>query len=222
MARADELWELTKAGLFDRLKKAVHSAGGNNAVSVASGVPISTLNAYLSGFTMPSLAKLASIARACGVSIDYLISGAKKEDEYLAFGIGAGLIPVRRLAFRAAAGAGAVVLQDEPTLLPLPAALIRELGLRGDTARAIEAQGDSMAPTIQDGDLVLLNVGERELRDGKIYVFTIGDEAFLKRLRRERGGLVMISDNPAFPPEAVKHGESLAIIGRVVWGGRRL
>ncbi len=79
-----------------------------------------------------------------------------------------------------------------------------------------------MKPTIEDGDLILLDVADRELRDDKIYVLTISDEAFLKRLRRERGRWMMISDNPRFPPEPIPAAEVTRVVGRVVWGGRRL
>lgn len=181
-----------------------------------AGMSQGGLHRILSGGE-PNRETLIALAKAAGVSVGWL---ADEEPSSLPPQRGETL--VRRLAFQASAGAGALVIQEEPSPLPLPSALITELGLKPENARAMEAQGDSMKPTIEDGDLILVNVADRELRDGKIYVFTIGDEAFLKRLRRERGRAVMVSDNPDFPPEPVPAGEVIRIIGRVVWGGRRL
>jgi phage repressor protein C with HTH and peptisase S24 domain len=63
----------------------------------------------------------------------------------------------------------------------------------------------------------------RRAVEGKIYVFSIGDEAYVKRLRRTAGAVVMISDNrEMFPPEEVPQESALCIYGRVMWAGRSL
>lgn len=166
----------------------------------------------------PNRETLIALAKAGAVSVGWLADEETPE----ATAAGAETL-VRKLAFRASAGAGgALVLHEEPVPLPMPTALLNELGLKPASARAIEAQGDSMVPTINDRDLVLVNIADRELREGKIYVFTVGDEAFLKRLRRERGRWTRISDNEAWRPEPIDGDQEIRIIGRVVWGGRRL
>jgi phage repressor protein C with HTH and peptisase S24 domain len=47
-----------------------------------------------------------------------------------------------------------------------------------------------MRTTINDGDLMLVDVSPAatEIVEGKIYVFAIADEAYVKRLRRAGGG----------------------------------
>ncbi|MTW19131.1 helix-turn-helix domain-containing protein [Rhodoplanes serenus] len=223
MSRSDELWEMTRAGLFDRLKRAVHGAGGNGAISATSGVPISTLNTYMAGTTMPSLAKLAKIAKACGVSLDYLVSGSaspevdtKNWPDKLAI--------VQNLEFRASAGDGLLVLDQETEATPFPKPVVDRLGLRASKARLLRAAGNSMWPTIEDGDPVLVDISDTDVIDGRIYVFTIGDHVLLKRLRRRGRKLLMRADNRELYPEEeeVPTVEPVRIIGRVRWVGRSL
>ncbi|SDG55386.1 Peptidase S24-like [Thalassobaculum litoreum DSM 18839] len=86
----------------------------------------------------------------------------------------------------------------------------------------LEARGDSMEPTIGDGDLVLLDQHRREPRDG-IVAFALGDTAFIKRLRFTFDGVDLISDNrDLYEPEHLsrQRAEELVIIGRVRWVGR--
>jgi phage repressor protein C with HTH and peptisase S24 domain len=52
-------------------------------------------------------------------------------------------------------------------------------------------------------------------------VFSLGNEAFVKRLSRSGGKVIMISDNrELFPPEEVPAHLDMRVYGRVVWSGR--
>jgi transcriptional regulator with XRE-family HTH domain len=57
-----------------RLREAVRLAGGNAVVAKASGVPLSTLSAYMDGRDL-KISRAAAIAKACGVSLDWLATG---------------------------------------------------------------------------------------------------------------------------------------------------
>ena len=84
------------------------------------------------------------------------------------------------------------------------------------------AAGDSMEPTINDGDLVMVDQRDDWLRDG-LFAFTLGDEARIKRLHRLIDGVEIRSDNDElYSPEFVRgaQADQLQIIGRVVWAGR--
>ena len=83
-------------------------------------------------------------------------------------------------------------------------------------------------PNILDRDTVLVDEGEagRVLRDGQIYVVRMGDEIFVKRLRKAPWSYIFMSDNPAFSFQYFEvkeenHDEFKAI-GRVLWVGRDL
>lgn len=91
----------------------------------------------------------------------------------------------------------------------------------------ISVMGDSMTPTLADGDILLVDRGVTEVRLDAVYVLGRGDELFVKRLQRRLSGeLVIRSDNPLFEPEIVTGAEleGIRVLGRVVWAwnGRKL
>jgi phage repressor protein C with HTH and peptisase S24 domain len=85
----------------------------------------------------------------------------------------------------------------------------------------IGVTGESMLPTLRDGDEIL--VDERDardrLRDG-VYVLRVGGALMVKRLVREGDGFAVKSDNPQAGP--VDLADGVEVIGRVLWTGRRL
>lgn len=87
-------------------------------------------------------------------------------------------------------------------------------------ARAI---GDSMVPTLYDGDMVLIDTAELEPRFGdQIWAIAFGVTGMIKRLRPMPDGSVKIlSDNDRVPPEIAVDGE-MHIIGRVAAVIRKL
>lgn len=65
----------------------------------------------------------------------------------------------------------------------------------------VYATGDSMFPTIQDKDPLLINTIDKSLTDGFIYVIRNGESFWVKRIQRQLdGSLLLISDNKTYPP----------------------
>lgn len=82
-------------------------------------------------------------------------------------------------------------------------------------------KGDSMEPTIRDGDLVLLDRSQRVLTErDAMWAFTIGEEAAIKRLRKQGEICEIFSDNPNVPPDKQSL-RDMNIVGRVVFVGSR-
>jgi len=135
-----------------------------------------------------------------------------------------GYIPVPQLAVGASAGPGALA-HDERTggRIAFDQDWLRRNGLRPAELSIIAVDGDSMLPTLANGDDIMVdrNDGAQRLRDG-IYVIRIDDALLVKRLARGPGSVSVISDNPAFPSWDAVPPADLDIIGRVVWTGRRL
>ena len=103
-------------------------------------------------------------------------------------------------------------------------AWMRDKGLNPERCRIIQIAGDSMSPYLQDGDVVLVSLGHREIKSGEVYAIAVGDELRVKRLnRRADGGLDIISDNrsPQYPTEHIdaRSVERVNVIGKVVWRG---
>lgn len=85
--------------------------------------------------------------------------------------------------------------------------------------------GDSMEPTLHDGDEVMIDLadGQARLRDG-IYVLRMDDMLSVKRIAIEPQGkrVSVLSDNPTFPSWPGLEKRALNIVGRVLWFGRAL
>lgn len=131
---------------------------------------------------------------------------------------------------RASAGAGALVEHERIIdFLQFKAEWIRvELRATPKDLYLIHVDGESMEPTLRPGDMILVDHrGAISVpRDG-IYVMRIGETLLVKRLQRLPGNaLEVTSDNPAYKPFTIKMDqmgqEDMAIIGRVVWCGRRM
>lgn len=138
-----------------------------------------------------------------------------------------GLEPVKRIAVRASAGPGALVAGegakpyfgfDGRWLKSLTATAPNKLSI-------IRVEGDSMAPTLNAGDDILVDPGAcaERLRDG-IYVLRMDDALVVKRLALHPMGrrVTVQSDNPAYPDWPDCDMEEIVCIGRVVWAGRKI
>ena len=100
---------------------------------------------------------------------------------------------------------------------------IRKNNWREEDLCVVEASGHSMEPTIRDGDVLLINMADKEFQSGKVYALLFPGEGLrIKRVHRLADGRVRISsDNPdkaQFPDEYYSPEEAthLNIVGRVV------
>lgn len=85
---------------------------------------------------------------------------------------------------------------------------------------SIQVQGDSMSPTLLDGDTIIIDRGVREATVDGIYVIGMQGSRLVKRLqRRFDKSLVIISDNQAYEKETIPRGNvaEIEVIGRMVW-----
>ncbi|MET0238722.1 MAG: S24 family peptidase [Sphingobium sp.] len=139
---------------------------------------------------------------------------------------GQALVAVPRLPLGASAGAGSLDEDERPEgAIAFPERVLRDLGGRPDSLSLIRVDGESMAPTLGHGDDIMVDRsdGAERLRDG-IYVLRLDDALMVKRvamtLRRDR--FSVRSDNPAYPDWEDVDPASVAIVGRVIWAGRRI
>lgn len=109
---------------------------------------------------------------------------------------------------------------------------LRRLGVPASAAKLVRVSGDSMQPTVWDGDMILIDTRDRSpmirKRDGKdrrrasIYALLDNGEARVKRIERPSDDtLVLLSDNSDYSPELRQGADlkALNIIGKVVWWG---
>ena len=131
-------------------------------------------------------------------------------------------VDVPRLALGASAGPGALAGDEQPIgAFRFAARWLRGQGLDPAMLSAIAVAGDSMEPTLRDGDEILIDRSPRPARDG-IHVVRVEDALLVKRLDIGRPGTIaLLSDNPAYRPLELPAGE-VQLIGRVVWKSGRL
>jgi phage repressor protein C with HTH and peptisase S24 domain len=83
--------------------------------------------------------------------------------------------------------------------------------------------GDSMEPTIKDGDMVMIDKGRTRILSGMIYAIGVNDTINIKRVEAMSGGLVrIISDNREEYPSYEHPTDQIRILGQVVWFARQL
>lgn len=126
------------------------------------------------------------------------------------------------LDIHASAGHGAVapIHEEVRTVISFERAFLRNLGALPDLCRIIGARGDSMAPTIPDGALIVVDHSQTDVVNGWISVVNVGGDLLVKRVRRRLDGTVeLVSDNPLYPVETIGSDriDQLTIIGRVVY-----
>lgn len=83
--------------------------------------------------------------------------------------------------------------------------------------------GDSMAPTIQNADICIIDTADTRVKIGdQIWAVAYGETGLIKRLRpMPDGGVKIMSDNPLIEAETAYDGE-LHVIGKVVAVVRRM
>lgn len=231
----------------DRLKIAAGRAGGVDELAKAAGIARRTFGNYLSGRNEPKRPQLLAIARASGVSVSWLASGdgpmsaaePTAEIRHDSPGMGEAAAPPSFLAAPALSSEGFALLPRHDVRAPAGGGVLRSpqvvdvLAFRADWIRhtlgldpgdlaLIAATGDSMRPTIKHGDLLLLDLTAGHVRDDAIYALDVGGALLVRRIQAlAGGGMRVISDNPAYPPEelAAHDAGHLRILGRVVWHG---
>jgi phage repressor protein C with HTH and peptisase S24 domain len=218
-----------------RIAEARRAAGfSQKKLAETLGVGQSTVSQWESGTTQPSVEmfeQLAGLLKAEPAALAFGGSGRtvptvrlKKpapvqlgDDEF---------VPVPSYDIRAAAGAGAVNFDEQPQhFLLYRRDWLRSVSVSSiDDLAVLRVSGDSMQPTLQDGDTVLVDKSVRRVgRDG-LYIIRSGDELQVKRVAAhpQTGTLTIKSDNPAYPTyEGIEPG-AIAVLARVIWMARRV
>ncbi len=206
------------------LKKFMSARGlRQSSWAKSAGVPESTLRSFLNGdsnsLRHDTLEKLAQAAEA---TISEITGETPPK-----IPPGNGIVHIRSLQIRAAMGGGFEVF-DEPEGPPFPlkqdwvdAAVGQE---HGQLRILANLSGDSMRPTLNDGDVALVIIPGRFI-SGAIYVLWDGIGLVVKRLESivgaERPRLRIISDNAEVHKPYDVNADDVRIIGKLIWRAGR-
>lgn len=134
------------------------------------------------------------------------------------------IVPELEIGYSMGGGATIFEQYEHKGVVPFQRAWLRTM-MRGAIADLFVARGDgdSMQPTILDGDIVLIDTAQKDIRQqDRIWAVSYGDLGVIKRVRRTpKGTYQLLSDNPAVPPVECADGE-MHVVGRVIWIGRRI
>ncbi len=131
-------------------------------------------------------------------------------------------ITLERIHIAPSCGSGTIVLNEaEVTPITLGKKLIQNVFRVGNLndLKVFTATGDSMEPTIFNGDDVLVNIGDCNFNNGGIFIIEKFGDWFIKRLSlRFDGNLEIISDNKKYDTQVIKYddGAVINIRGRVI------
>ncbi|MHB8381168.1 MAG: LexA family transcriptional regulator [Candidatus Binataceae bacterium] len=209
-----------------RLAQVLARFGSVAALARAIGVSNNAIYKWLQGDGQPNLSNLVGLSRAARVSIEWLATGrgvTPRRGGAAPGAPGAGYTFMPRFDARAGTRGKSGLMNEQ---------IVDSLALNNEWVRArlhteprnlllLEIAGDSMAPTLNETDLAIVDLGEPRFRRDAIYVLRHADELAVRRLqRRPDGKLIIKSDNPAYEP-VVAARETIAIIGSVIWSGTR-
>lgn len=209
----------------------------------AAGAAKRTLIDWEKGVSSPTAVQLSALA-AIGVDVLYVLQGEASKERSRARAPAmapavstpqddggapdwSAYVQVPHYDVRASAGNGTVVHEENVVdhLVFKRDWVMRSMGLDPKRLALIDVRGDSMSPTINDGDLILLDTREGQQTTEGIYAINLAGGLLVKRLRlRLSGAVEVISDNERYGTETI-NGDQLAqlhIVGRVVWQGRRI
>ncbi len=135
------------------------------------------------------------------------------------------LVRIPQLQIEASAGPGSLAEEDQlDGNMAFGPEWLKKLNVDPTKLSIIRVDGDSMDPTLCDGDDIMVDhrAADLPLRDG-IYVLRMDDVLLVKRIALRPGGRLSIrSDNSQYPDWEDVEAAETRIIGKVIWTGRRL
>ena len=127
----------------------------------------------------------------------------------------------------ASMGYGISVYDENQTgVYEISSKLAKDIGIVSGKTQMIFASGDSMYPTIEGGDSLLIDKSKKEVYDGRIYCVRIDGQLYAKRLQKIPPNTVkVISDNEKkYDPFYVDFSKDISfdfdVIGEIRWWGR--
>ena len=190
-----------KTVFTERMARAMFVKGIRQAELVdKTGIDKGSMSSYVNGRYMPNAENVAKIAKALGVSVEYLLG---KED-------------LPRMSLPS--------MHEVPVIGKVAAGvpISAQEDIVGTVATdknvfALRVKGDSMSPRIMDGDVVLVRQQDYA-EDGDVVIALIEGEATCKVLKRSHGAVSLVPFNAAFLPLVYtgSDAEEVRILGKVV------
>ncbi|WP_321857445.1 helix-turn-helix transcriptional regulator [Paraburkholderia tropica] len=228
LTASPDVGEDTDEDFVARLRRLITKCGSANALARRAGVSQSGFQRYLAG-GQPTRKVLIALAQAAQVRLEWLITGKGEPESFTSSSvdIDKSIRSLTRLPLYKGWQSTDVIIEANATAMkPENVAglgfcrfWLSQHGMDPSCLAGLYMSGNSMAPTIVNGDTILVNITQQDIVDGEIYALRSGDTVLVKRIQNELDGrLRLINDNPVFQAVEIQRTE-VNIIGRVVWRG---
>ena len=196
----------------DRINQRMRDLGlQHKDLVAATGASKGTVTNWISGVNNTTGKRLVQLAQALKTTSSWLLTGdstagftqVEPWDSNTPLDDDEIEIPFFK-DFSFACGGGSIgeAIANETRKLRMSKATLRNLSIMKENAVAATAIGDSMSPTIKDGDTIHVDLGRKNIKDGKIFAICIGGLFYCKRLYNlPLGGVRIVSDNSVEFPE---------------------
>lgn len=191
---------------------AIQRCGSAYALYKSTGCSQSNIGRWKDGKSYPNSKDVAPIMDFMGA---HIVMPGEQEIEY-------DYVP--KHAARAGAGASLETSGETVGMYAFRKEWMASMGIYASSAVLLDVIGDSMEPLFYEGDTILVDKHDHEIREGKIYVVTLGDELRVKRIYKGISGLILRSENQRYPDVQVTGPdlETFIVHGRVRWCGKIL
>lgn len=150
-------------------------------LAAAIGVSRQAVQKWASGSSEPKGTNLARICEFFGISQEWFENGDSNVESVL--GAGSHVEPT-------------IEEQTDSVRVLYRRDFFLKHHVNPSQCKRYKVSGDSMEPTLSNGDTVLVVERQERIVDGAVYVFSVRDEMMIKRLyRRSNGSIVIHSDN---------------------------
>lgn len=205
-------WERVEKALFEK------------KISVAElsrlvGLSQASLNNWRNG-SIPRADYAVKVAEILGLSVEFLISGKQTAYEFtdpesgktIQLGSNYFLIPVIEQKLSAGKGEPLPTTDEIQGLLAVPQ-MLRKFG---KDIGVLFVHGDSMEPTLHNGDPVICSTSGWDNEEG-LYAIRLNGNGYVKRIQIKADKIIIKSDNPLYLPiEEPLTSENFSIIGKVL------
>ena len=230
--KMDALFADVLGSLMGQRIKEARGLVSQRALAELIHVHVNTIGKFERGDTVPDALQLHEIGRVLNCNPAWLLCGNayEKSSTPAHGGITAensgDLVLVSGYGVKASAGNGEQV-NDEHVIgrFAFKRSWISRKGLNPNSLAVVTARGDSMEPTVRDGDILLVDRNIDRISTDGIYLIERDNQLYCKRLQKKfDGGVTIMSDNPRYEAQQLSAdaAASLHVAGHVIWiGGER-
>lgn len=180
------------------------------------------------GASRPSMTYMQKLYDDYQIDLTWLVTGEQSSNtQATSFGNRSNLVYAPIFNVEASAGFGAEVTSEtvDEYFAFNKSWLSKQLGVSSENLLFVNISGDSMEPTLQDGDQVLVDMTQQNVHSEGLFLLQTDTGLMAKRLKiSAQNTLQVTSDNPQYPNWDIRleEQEFNPVSGKVVWSARKL